>query len=41
MRKLLIFGILAGAVAIVIVMSSMRPQPVQTRWWWRSATFGS
>ena len=27
MRKLLIFGILAGAVAIVIVMSSMRPQP--------------
>lgn len=27
MRKLLIFGILVGAVAIVIVMSSMRPQP--------------
>ena len=27
MRKLLIFGILAGAVAIVIAMSSMRPQP--------------
>lgn len=27
MRKLLIFGILAGAVAVVIVMSSMRPQP--------------
>jgi RND family efflux transporter MFP subunit len=27
MRKLLIFAILAGAVAIVIVMSSMRPQP--------------
>jgi len=27
MRKLLIFAILAGAVAVVIVMTSMRPQP--------------
>ena len=27
MRKLLILGILAGAIAIVVVMSGMRPQP--------------